>query len=142
MLIRASVQRNLGSHHAHKKPIKNGVIDNIPSGIHILNWHHSKGTNEFLPTLDYLLNVYFSAPVSSASAERSFSSLRQILTYLRQTIGQDRLCNLAMIYLNRDISNQVINKNMDNLIYTFAQSSKKKSQRADLLRDEDSVAIT
>lgn len=38
-----------------------------------------------LSEVDKLLNIYFTFPVTSATAERSFSSLRRIKTYLRST---------------------------------------------------------
>ncbi|KAL3066136.1 hypothetical protein OYC64_016142 [Pagothenia borchgrevinki] len=39
-------------------------------------------------------------PATSTSAERSFSCLKRIKTYLRNTCGQDRLVNLATISID------------------------------------------
>jgi len=46
-----------------------------------------------------------SLPVTTVTAERSFSILRRLKTYLRNNIGQDRLTGLALmnIYRNDDI---------------------------------------
>ena len=41
-------------------------------------------------------------PATSATSERSFSSLRHIKTYLRVTMTQERLNNLMIIYIHRD----------------------------------------
>ena len=41
-------------------------------------------------------------PVTTASAERSFSNLRRLKTWLRTTMGEDRLSGLALMSLNRD----------------------------------------
>jgi hypothetical protein len=42
-------------------------------------------------------------PVTTCSSERSFSSLRRLKTYLRNTIGEDRLNGLALLNIHRDI---------------------------------------
>lgn len=43
-----------------------------------------------------LLRLYLCLPSSTASAERSFSTLRRIKTYLRSTMSQERLNHLMM----------------------------------------------
>lgn len=43
-------------------------------------------------------------PVTSCSAERSFSCLRRIKSYTRNTMGQDRLSSLAICSIERDIA--------------------------------------
>ena len=59
--------------------------------------------------------------VSSASAERSFSSFRRLKTYLRSTMTEERLTNLALLYIERDISSQLWDK-LDELVIAFAQN--------------------
>lgn len=57
------------------------------------------------------LKIYGSLPISVATAERSFSTLRQLKTWLRSTMLQERLCGLALMHIHRDIildANQVI----------------------------------
>jgi len=39
-------------------------------------------------------------PITSSEAERSFSCLKRLKTWLRTTIGQIRLSSLAIIYMN------------------------------------------
>jgi hypothetical protein len=41
--------------------------------------------------------LFLTLPVTVASAERSFSKLRLIKSYLRSTMGQDRLRGLALL---------------------------------------------
>ena len=55
------------------------------------------------PNIFKLLQIGLIIPMTSNSAERSFSQLRIIKTYLRSTMTQERLSNLAMIRINRDI---------------------------------------
>lgn len=46
-------------------------------------------------------------PASSATAERSFSSLRRLKTYLRSTCGQRRLNSLAVCHVHKDVLDAV-----------------------------------
>ena len=47
-----------------------------------------------------LLKIYFTFPVTSATAERLFSSLRRIKTFVRTTMTHCRLNNLY-VHVNR-----------------------------------------
>jgi hAT family C-terminal dimerisation region len=40
-------------------------------------------------------------PASSATAERSFSTLRRLKTYLRATMAQERLNHLAVLHVHK-----------------------------------------
>jgi len=51
-----------------------------------------------------LLQIFATLPVTTATGECSFSSLKYIKSYLRSTMGQDRLNGLAHLYLSRDIA--------------------------------------
>ena len=55
-------------------------------------WHVSLGKIKIALTL----------PVSSAHDERAFSCLKRVKTYLRSTMTEQRLSNLACIAINRD----------------------------------------
>ena len=47
-----------------------------------------------LPSVVHLIQIYILAPISAASAERSFSVQRQIKSYLRNTMSEKRYNNL------------------------------------------------
>ncbi len=54
-----------------------------------------------------LFNIYKRAPVmpiTSAEAERAFSCLKRIKTYLRATVDQIRISSLAILSTNSDIN--------------------------------------
>lgn len=55
---------------------------------------------KMLGEIDKALKIYFTFPVTTATAERSFSSLRRLKTYLRSTMTQHRLNNLFMLYVH------------------------------------------
>ena len=46
------------------------------------------------------VKIYFTIPVTSANAEKSFSDLRRIKTFLRTSMTHCRLNNLFMLYVN------------------------------------------
>ena len=50
-----------------------------------------------------LLRIFATIPVTTATNERSFSSLKLVKTYLRSTMAEDRLTGLAHLYINKDI---------------------------------------
>ena len=49
-----------------------------------------------------LLRLYLVMPASSASAERSFSALRRIKTYLRGTMASERLNSVMVLNVNQE----------------------------------------
>lgn len=60
-------------------------------------------TKLMLPEIVALLKLYFTVPMTSCTAERSFSSLRRLKSYLRQTMTQKTLNAVALtsIHTNR-----------------------------------------
>ena len=50
-----------------------------------------------------LLETLITIPMCSTEAERTFSSLKRIKTYLRNTMGQSRLNSLSVISVGRDL---------------------------------------
>lgn len=75
------------------------------------------------PNLTVSLRILITMPVTVASAERSFSKLKLIKNFLRSTMSQERLSNLAMISIEGDIL-----ENMDthNIIKDFASRKARK----------------
>lgn len=59
-----------------------------------------------LSEVDKLLKVYFTFPVTSATAKRAFSSLRRIKTFL-STMTQCRLNNLFMLYVHTNLTDML-----------------------------------
>lgn len=57
----------------------------------------------FYPNIKELLKIICVIPVTTCTAERTFSSLRRTKTYLRSTIGEDRLNGLMLLNIHRDI---------------------------------------
>lgn len=66
------------------------------------------------------LKILLTLPVTVASAERSFSVLKRLKTWLRANMSQDRLCGLALMYMHRDVE-----INIDNILNRFANEKKR-----------------
>lgn len=75
----------------------------------------------FFPTLKILIQIFGTIPVSTATPERSFSTLKRIKTYLRSTMGESRLNGLALANIAKDRE-----INVEKVIDLF---SKKKPRR-------------
>ena len=48
-----------------------------------------------------LLRIYLTVPMSSATAERTFSALRRVKNYLRTTMTQKRLNNVMLLHAHK-----------------------------------------
>ena len=59
------------------------------------------GKDHFLPAVTTLLRLFGTIPVSNATAERSFSALKRLKTYLRSTMAEERLTGLALLHVNK-----------------------------------------
>ena len=55
------------------------------------------------PNIRVLLEIGCVFPVTSSEAERSFSVLRRLKTYIRNRMGEDRLASLALLHTNHKI---------------------------------------
>lgn len=87
-----------------------------------LNYITQNDLEEVYPNLNIVLRVIITMPVTVASAERSFSRLKLIKTYLRSTMSQERLSCLAQLSIENDVAAAL---NFENIIVEF---SRKKSR--------------
>ncbi|KAL4090117.1 hypothetical protein QTP88_025016 [Uroleucon formosanum] len=69
-----------------------------------------------------LLQLALTIPVSSASCERSFSVMRRIKTWLRNSMSNDRFSNLSLLHIERDLANNITSEEVLNI---FAQKSRR-----------------
>ena len=65
------------------------------------------------------LRILLTIPVTVASAERIFSKLRLIKTYLRSTMADERLSFLAILSIENDVAYEL---DLSTAIRQFAQS--------------------
>ena len=57
-----------------------------------------------LSEVNKLLQLYLTFPVTTATAERSFSALRRLKTFLRSTMTECRLNNLFLLYVHKSMT--------------------------------------
>ena len=58
------------------------------------------GVQKLLTEIHKLLKIYYTIPVTTASAERSFSALKCIKTYLRNSMTQQRLNHCMLLHVH------------------------------------------
>jgi len=63
----------------------------------------SNCNNALYPNIYKLLTILLTLPVTSCEAERSFSTLKRIKTYLRNSTADNRLNGLAALNIHREI---------------------------------------
>ena len=54
-----------------------------------------------LSEVDCLLRIYLTVPMTSATAERTFSTLRRVKNYLRTTMTQKRLNHIILLHAHK-----------------------------------------
>jgi hypothetical protein len=76
----------------------------------------------FLPKYFYFLKILATLSVSVATAERSFSTLRRVKSWLRASMAQERLSSgLALLNIHK-----TIDLNVDEIIDIFAKKKKNR----------------
>lgn len=84
------------------KMLKENIIKHI---IDVINLIVKKQLETVLPNTLIAYRILLTIPVSVASGERSFSKLKIIKNYLRNRTEQERLSNLAIISIEKDLAN-------------------------------------
>ena len=64
--------------------------------------------------------IYMTVPMTSATAERSFSTMRRIKTYLRQTMSQQRLNHCMLLHIHKDRTDRI---NMHDVLTSFVEAN-------------------
>ena len=54
-----------------------------------------------------LLHICCTIPVTSATAERTFSALRRLKTFLRTTMTQTRLYHVAILHIHKEKTDEI-----------------------------------
>ena len=62
----------------------------------------NSGNADIYPNVYILLTILDILPVSTATSERSFSTMRRLKTCLRSSIGNERMTGLALLSIHKD----------------------------------------
>ena len=95
---------------------RGGPIPTTP--LDLLSFILSYGDDVF-PNLRIALRILLTIAVSIASCERSFNKLKLILSYLRASMGQQRLVDLVILSIERETLEST---DLDNIIDKFASA--------------------
>ncbi|KAF0764906.1 52 kDa repressor of the inhibitor of the protein kinase-like, partial [Aphis craccivora] len=59
----------------------------------------------FYPSIKVLLQIFATIPITTVTAERSFSSLRlrRLKNYMRSTMSEDRLNGLTVLHIHKHL---------------------------------------
>ena len=89
----------------------------------ILTFIHKNSLMSVYPNAVIAFRIFLTIPVTVASSERSFSKLKLIKTYLRSTMTQERLTNLALLSIENDITKTI---DYNEVIDQFAKLKSRK----------------
>lgn len=102
------------------------------------DFQHCKSCNELLKALysqniatafsqmERLLRLCLTVGMTTSSVERSFSRLKNIKTYCRNTMGQQRLSALAKIAIERSLVKDLELRNLHELVVSkFCEKSRR-----------------
>ena len=73
-------------------------------------------SERMFPNINCLLRVICTLPVTTCECERSISVIRRLKTYLRATMGEERLSGLALMHIHYDMD-----LNVEEIIDIFAR---------------------
>ena len=82
----------------------------------MLETMHENDLFDMLREFSSVVHILAVIPATSWSPERSFSALRRLKTYLRSTMGQQRVSTIALINTEGAYANSVVNNDMDRII--------------------------
>ena len=77
-----------------------------------------------------MLQILITIPISSASCERSISTLRNLKTYLRNTMVQDRLNGLALMHAHREME-----LDLEKIVDLFANLHPRRMRMENILNE-------
>ena len=70
-----------------------------------------------------LLTIYLTVPMTSATAERTFSSLRRLKNYLRSTMTQKRLNSVLLLHVHQDRTDKL---NLNSIAADFISNNERR----------------
>ena len=68
----------------------------------LLKFINENGFDETFSEVSKLLEIVLATPISTADSERSFSTMKRIKTFLRNTMLQDKLNSLACLSIHKE----------------------------------------
>lgn len=79
----------------------------------------------FYPKIEKALHILLAMPYSTATIERSFSTLRRVKTWLRSTMVENRLNGLCMLSVHRKLINHLSDRFTEDVLNRFAEDPRR-----------------
>lgn len=95
----------------------------ITHALDILNAIMQRNMENVVPNFVIALRILLTTPVSVASGERSFSKLKIIKNYLRNSMNMERLNDLTLISIEHEVAESI---NYDDIIDDFSNQKARK----------------
>src|SRR6218665_2218867 len=105
--------------------LQDSVISEVHKVCDVLHFLEIREMNGIFSNLAILYRIYNVLPVSSATAERSFSRLKQIKSYTRSTLDEIPLSDLSVINSEKEFSE---NLDFKSVVNTFAKIKNRRKQ--------------
>lgn len=90
---------------------------------------HLKNTSlcDAFPQVLTLSSMFLTLPITVASAERSFSALKRIQTYVRNTQKEERLSDLAIMSIEKNLLIKIKSQSnfYDNILAHFVKKNRR-----------------
>ena len=100
------------------------VVDNelVLKLKHVIRYLKEKPeAKQFFPRVTRLVKILITIPGTSCTNERCFSTLRRLKDFLRSTMAEDRLNDLTILNIYRDILNAIID--LEKVMNVFIQEN-------------------
>ena len=78
---------------------------------------------EMLSEVVCLIKIFYNIPVTTSTAERTFSALRRLKTYLRVMMNQARLNHAMSLYVHKERTDRI---NLDEIANTFMNINERR----------------
>lgn len=78
----------------------------IKSQLKMLKWISDKNLTDIFPNVFVTFRIFLCIPITSCEAKRSFLKLTIIKTKLRTLMNEQRLCSLAILSIENDLTSQ------------------------------------
>jgi hypothetical protein len=75
-----------------------------PLPLHMLNYILQTRLRDVFPDVEIALRIFLSTPVSTASNERTFSTMRHVKSYLRSVMSDERLSSLCLLAIEKNVA--------------------------------------
>lgn len=106
---------------------RNVTFKNIPSVCDLFSFFMHHSFEESFSEVHKTLQIVLTTPVSTTEGERCFSTLKRIKSFLRNSMGQDKLNSMAICSIHNEEIDEIRNFN-NRVVDMFASQKNRRAQ--------------